>query len=81
MLQEHGLLVREGTAFWPYQKMVLILRDISPRTKAIGRQMQEQFTDRAVAVLCRSGLHAWRNSADHVAVGPQAPGASESGTD
>jgi hypothetical protein len=34
--------------------------------EAIRRQMQEQFTGRAVAVLGRAGLNAWRNSADPI---------------
>jgi SAM-dependent methyltransferase len=81
LLQEHGLLVREGSGFLAIPKDGLDPSQYFAANEAIGRQMQEEFTDRAVAVLGRAGLHAWRNSADHVAVGPQAPSAAESGTD
>ncbi|MGA7523895.1 MAG: hypothetical protein WBW84_15695 [Acidobacteriaceae bacterium] len=81
LLQERGLMVREESGFLAIPKDGLDPSQYFAANEAIGRQMQDQFTDRAVAVLGRAGLHAWRNSADHVAVGPQAPRAAESGTD
>ena len=73
LLQEHGLLVREESGFLAILKDGLNPSQYFAANEAIGRQMQKQFTNRAVAVLERAGLHAWRNSADHVAVAPQAP--------
>ena len=35
----------------------------------IVRQIETEFADRAVAVLQRTGLHAWRNPVGHIAVG------------
>jgi hypothetical protein len=81
LLQEHGLMVREESGFLAIPKDGLDPSQYFAANETIGRQMQEQFTDHAVAVLVRAGLHAWRNSADHVAVGPQAPSSAESGTD
>jgi SAM-dependent methyltransferase len=81
LLQDHRLLVREESGFLAIPKEGLDPSQYFAANEAIGRQMQEEFTDRAVAVLVRSGLHAWRNPADHVAVGPQDPSAGESRTD
>jgi SAM-dependent methyltransferase len=41
-----------------------------PVYREIARQMEAEFADRAVSVLQRAGLHAWRNPVGHVAVGP-----------
>ncbi len=81
LLQEHGLLVRERSGFLVLPKDGLDPSQYFAANEAIGREMQELFTDRAVAVLGRAGLHAWRNSADHVAVDPQAPSAAETRSD
>ena len=35
----------------------------------IARQIEGEFADRAVSVLMRAGLHAWRNPVGHIAVG------------
>jgi hypothetical protein len=35
----------------------------------IAREMEAEFADRAVSVLQRAGLHAWRNPVGHIAVG------------
>jgi hypothetical protein len=74
VLQEHGLLVREESGFLAIPKDGLDSSQYFAANEAIGRQIQEQFAGCAVAVLGRAGLHAWRNSADHIAVGPHAPG-------
>ena len=76
LLQEHRLLVREGSGFLAIPKDGLDPSQYFAAYGAIVHQMQEQFTDRAVALLGRAGFHAWRNSADHVAVGPRAPAAA-----
>lgn len=81
LLQDHRLLVREESGFLAIPKDGLEPSKYFAANEAIGRHMQEEFTDRAVAVLVRSGLHAWRNPADHVAVGPQALSAAASGAD
>jgi hypothetical protein len=33
------------------------------------REIEAEFADRAVSVLQRAGLHAWRNPVGHIAVG------------
>jgi hypothetical protein len=66
VLQEHGLLVREESGFPAIPKNGLDPSQYFGENEAIGRQMQEQFTGRAVAVLGRAGLNAWRNSADPI---------------
>jgi SAM-dependent methyltransferase len=35
----------------------------------IAREIEAEFADRAVSVLQRAGLHAWRNPVGHIAVG------------
>jgi hypothetical protein len=35
----------------------------------IAREIEAEFADRAVSVLQRAGLHVWRNSVGHIAVG------------
>jgi hypothetical protein len=34
----------------------------------IVREIEAEFADRAVSVLQRAGLHAWRNPVGHIAV-------------
>jgi hypothetical protein len=81
LLKDHRLMVREESGFLAIPKEGLDPSQYFAANEAIGLQMQEEFTDHAVEVLRRSGLQAWRNSADHVAVGPQAPSAAESRAD
>jgi len=40
-----------------------------PVYEAMARQIENEFADRAVSVLQRAGLNAWRNPVGHVAVG------------
>jgi hypothetical protein len=40
-----------------------------PVYEAIAREIEAEFADRAVSVLQRAGLNAWRNPVGHVAVG------------
>jgi hypothetical protein len=35
---------------------------------AIAQEMEAEFADRAVSVLCAAGFNSWRNSAGHIAV-------------
>jgi hypothetical protein len=76
LLQKHRLLLREASGFLAIPKDGLDPWQYFAVYGAIVHRMQEQFTDRAVALLGRASFHAWRNSADHVAVGPRAPGAA-----
>ena len=41
--------------------------------EAIVRDIEAEFADRAVSVLQRAGLNAWRNPVGHIAVGPSQP--------
>jgi hypothetical protein len=40
-----------------------------PVYQEIAREIEVEFADRAVSVLRRAGLHAWRNPVGHIAVG------------
>jgi hypothetical protein len=40
-----------------------------PVYQEIAREIEAEFADRAVSVLRRAGLHAWRNPVGHIAVG------------
>jgi len=72
LLQEHRLLVREESGFLGMPEDGLSPAQYFIANAEIGSHMQVEFTERAAAVLNRTGLHAWRNSAGHVAVGPRA---------
>jgi hypothetical protein len=41
-----------------------------PAYEAIAREIEALFADRAVSVLRRAGLNAWRNPVGHIAVSP-----------
>ena len=41
--------------------------------RSIVRDIEAEFADRAVSVLQRAGLNAWRNPVGHIAVGPSQP--------
>ncbi len=72
LLQERRLLVREENGFLGIPEDGLDPAQYFVANAEIGSRMQVEFTERALAVLNRAGLHAWRNSAGHVAVGPEA---------
>src|SRR5437879_4992788 len=40
-----------------------------PVYQEIAHEIEGEFADRAVSVLKRAGLHAWRNPVGHIAVG------------
>jgi len=58
---EHGHVVEPPNPIEPAQAM--------PLYHEIVREIEAEFGDRAVAVLQRAGLHAWRNPVGHIAVG------------
>jgi SAM-dependent methyltransferase len=58
---EHGHLVEPPNPIEPARAM--------PLYHQIVRDIEAEFGDRAVAVLQRAGLHAWRNPVGHIAVG------------
>ncbi len=48
--------------------------DLEERTASLVEQLDDEgFVDEAVAVLCRTGRNAWRNSAGHIAMHPVPP--------
>jgi len=58
---EHGHVVEPPNPIEPARVM--------PLYHEIVRSIEAEFGDRAVAVLQRAGLHAWRNPVGHIAVG------------
>jgi hypothetical protein len=59
---ENGCLIDHPDAGNPAERFSSYL--------ALSDAMQKEFTDRAVVALTQAGMHAWRNPAGHVAVGP-----------
>jgi hypothetical protein len=39
-----------------------------PAYETIAREIEAEFADRAISVLQRAGLNAWRNLVGHIAV-------------
>lgn len=58
---ENGCLVEPPDPIAPAQAV--------PIYHQIAREIEAEFTDRAVSVLQRAGLNAWRNPVGHIAVG------------
>ena len=58
---EHGHVVEPPNPIEPARAM--------PLYHEIVREIEAEFGDRAVGVLQRAGLHAWRNPVGHIAVG------------
>ena len=58
---EYGHVVEPPNPIEPARAM--------PLYHEIVREIEAEFGDRAVAVLRRAGLHAWRNPVGHIAVG------------
>ena len=58
---EHGHVVEPPNPIEPARMM--------PLYHEIARDIETEFGDRAVAVLQRAGLNAWRNPVGHIAVG------------
>jgi SAM-dependent methyltransferase len=58
---ENGFLIEPPSAIEPARALSVY--------QEVVRKIEAEFTDRAVSVLQRAGLHAWRNSVGHIAVG------------
>ncbi len=69
LLAENRMAVRDanGCLAEPHDR-IEVGREL-PVYQEIMREIEAEFADRAVSVLQRSGLHAWRNPVGHIAVG------------
>jgi SAM-dependent methyltransferase len=69
LLTENRLAVRDanGCLAEPHDRNE-VGREL-PVYQEIAREIEAEFADRAVSVLRRAGLHAWRNPVGHIAVG------------
>ena len=69
LLAENKLAVRDENGFIAEPPVPVEVARAIPLYLDVARQIEAEFTDRAVSVLQRAGLKAWRNPAGHVAVG------------
>ena len=69
LLTENRMAVRDanGCLAEPHDR-IEVGREL-PVYHEIAREIEAEFADRAVSVLRRAGLHAWRNPVGHIAVG------------
>jgi hypothetical protein len=70
LLAENRMAVRDGNGCLAEPPDPLDLARAFPAYEAIAREIEVEFADRAVSVLQRAGLNAWRNPVGHIAVGP-----------
>ena len=69
LLAKHRLAVRDADGNVVEPADVLEPARAFPIYLEIMRELEAEFTERAVAVLERAGLHAWRNPVGHIAIG------------
>ena len=69
LLAENRLAVRDANGYLTEAPDPIEPARALPAYEAILRTIIAEFTDRAVAVLQRAGLNAWRNPVGHIAVG------------
>ena len=73
LLAERKLAVRDENGFIAEPGEPVEVARAIPLYLEVARQIEEEFADRAVSVLQRAGLNAWRNPVGHVAVGAPHP--------
>jgi SAM-dependent methyltransferase len=69
LLAENRLAVRDEKGHLTEPPDPIDMAKVLPLYQEIMRKLEVDFADRAVAVLQRAGLHAWRNPVGHIAVG------------
>jgi hypothetical protein len=69
LLAENGIAVRDGNGYLAEPPAPIDPTRAFPAYEAIARAIEAEFADRAVSVLQRAGLNAWRNPVGHIAVG------------
>jgi len=69
LLAENRIAVRDGNGCLAEPPDPIDPVRALPVYEAIAREIEVEFADRAVAVLQRAGLNAWRNPVGHIAVG------------
>jgi hypothetical protein len=69
LLAENGIAVRDGNGYLAEPPNAIDFARALPAYEAIVRGIEAEFADRAVDVLQRAGLNAWRNPVGHIAVG------------
>jgi SAM-dependent methyltransferase len=70
LLAEHQISIRDADGFLTEPPGPMDFARIFLAYETITRALEADFLDRAVAVLQRAGLNAWRNPVGHIAVGP-----------
>ena len=69
LLAENKMAVRDGNGCLVEPPDPMEPSRALPVYHEIVREIEAEFADRAVSVLQRAGLHAWRNPVGHIAVG------------
>ncbi len=69
LLAENKMAVRDENGFLAEPPDPIDAARALPVYHEMARAIEREFADRAVSVLQRAGLHAWRNPVGHVAVG------------
>jgi SAM-dependent methyltransferase len=70
LLAQHNMAIRDQNGHLIEPPNPIDPARALPVYHQIAREIETEFADRAVSVLQRSGLHAWRNPVGHIAVGP-----------
>ncbi len=69
LLAENKMAVRDENGCLAEPPDPIDVARALPVYQEIAREIEAEFADRAVSVLQRAGLHAWRNPVGHIAVG------------
>jgi hypothetical protein len=73
LLAENGIAVRDADGYLAEPANPIDPARALPAYQIIVRVIEAEFADRAVSVLQRAGLNAWRNPVGHIAVGASPP--------
>lgn len=73
LLAENSIAVRDANGYLTEPPNPIDPARAIQAYEAIVRDIEAEFADRAVSVLQRAGLNAWRNPVGHIAVGPSLP--------
>jgi hypothetical protein len=68
LLAQNRIAVRDDNGYLAEPPDPIDVARAFPAYEAIAREIEAEFADRAVSVLQRAGLNAWRNPVGHVAV-------------
>jgi hypothetical protein len=73
LMAENSIAVRDANGYLTEPPNPIDPARAIQAYEAIVRDIEADFADRAVSVLRRAGLNAWRNPVGHIAVGPSLP--------